>query len=133
MRLPFVLRATYDHRVESYHLDLNRAISFVDAARAETMRERQRYDEAMAWNRTLVQQIVDLKKDGFRAPKPVTVPKESATAREIEEIARMGAREEFIQLATAQLMEEQQLSASDARDTAEGLADALYAQNVEGG
>lgn len=121
MRLPFVSRAAFEMALASRD-SLSSALE-----RADTRHEKQ-----ADYLRALVQQIVDLKKEGFRAPKPVSLPKESATAREIEEIARMGAREEFIQRAAASLMEEQQLSASDARDTAEGLADAMYAQNVEG-
>lgn len=56
----------------------------------------ERYDKAMDYNRALVQQIVDLKRDNFtsareRAPRAVIPPPQS-----MEEIGEHGALEEAI-------------------------------------
>lgn len=61
-----------------------------------------RYDEAMTWNRALVQQIVELRREGFAAPRTATERAPQAPPPlDIEDMAREGANREAIERMTA--------------------------------
>ena len=61
LRWPLVWRVVHEQRIESYHCDLNRALDHLNDLRAELR-------EARAHNRTLVQTIVEMRREGFAQP-----------------------------------------------------------------
>lgn len=108
MRLPFVSRERYEE------------------ARADRR-------EAFEYAQALVQIIRDMKKDGFNYRKPVdpNKPAPQPTATSIEDIARDGARKEFIDNMTSQLRRAG-IGDAEARTEATRLAGEMYNTYGEG-